>query len=422
MHTFEKKSTMSILTFAKSIALLFVLFILPKFEMQACTSAIITGKSTADGRPLMWKHRDTSTEQNRMVYSSSGKYAYIGLVNSSDLENNEVWAGTNSAGFCIMNTASYNMKDKNDKTDAADFEGIVMRQALECCATLADFERFLDTLTRPMKVEANFAVIDANGGAAYYETNNNSYFKADANDPMLAPHGYLIRTNFSYSGHIDEGMGYIRHETAVQLFSLEKAKGNMFTPEWIFTSADRSYYHSLLGTDLKNYNFSEPGASGFVIDQDYIPRYTTTASIVFQGVKEGELPEHTTMWTALGFPSCSVVMPLWVKGGSKLPELLVKREGSNNAPLCEKVVTLKHKVFPITRGSGQKYFNWALLYNPQGSGIIQQLAPIEKDIVNKTYAVRKQWGEGTWNQASIQRFYTEVNSIVEDAYKKMFNL
>ena len=390
MSKFEEKYTMKNLSVVKYIAVVFMaaFFMLVKSDLHACTSAIITGKATADGRPLMWKHRDTGTEQNRMVYSSSGKYTYIGLVNSNDAANNEVWAGTNSAGFCIMNTASYNLKDKNDSTKEADFEGIVMRRALECCATLDDFERFLDTISRPIKVEANFAVIDAHGGAAYYETNNYGYFKADANDPMQAPHGYLIRSNFSYSGRMDEGMGYIRHETAEQLFSQQRAKEKL-TPEWIFASVDRSYYHSLLGTDLRDYDFNAFGVTGFAIDQDYIPRFTTSASVVFQGVKEGELPEHTTMWTALGFPSCSVAMPLWVKGGEKLPLLLVRSKSSENAPLCEKVVALKYQVFPIRRGNGNKYFSWSALYNPEHTGIMQRLAPVEKAVFDKAYSAMK---------------------------------
>lgn len=423
MCKFEKKITMKKSCIIKcTLSLLVLIFtMMVSVDLQACTSAIITGKATADGRPLMWKHRDTGAEQNRIVYSNSGKYAYIGLVNSDDAAGEEVWAGTNSTGFCIMNTASYNLKSKDDTTKEADFEGIVMRRALECCATLEDFERFLDTLSRPMKVEANFAVIDAYGGAAYYETNSYTYAKADANDPLQAPHGYLIRSNFSYSGRMDEGMGYIRHETAVHLFSQERAKGKL-TPEWIFSSVDRSYHHSLLGTDLKNYDFTIPGATGFVVDQDYIPRFSTSASIVFQGVKDGELPEHTIMWTALGFPSCSVAMPLWVKGGDKLPSLLVKAKNSENAPLCEKVVKLKHQVFPIKRGNGVKYFNWAALYHPDGIGIMQQLAPVEKAVFDKTYAAMAKWGGSGWNQSDIQYFYTEINGIVEKAYRDLFKL
>ncbi|MDI9605832.1 MAG: hypothetical protein QM305_11025 [Bacteroidota bacterium] len=405
------------------VAMLLVaaLLLLNSFEARACTSAIITGKATADGKPLMWKHRDTSAEQNRLVYSDVGKYPYIGLVNSNDSCNNEVWAGTNSTGFCIMNTASYNIRDKEDETVEKDFEGIMMRMALERCSSLGDFEHFLDTLSRPMKVEANFAVIDAQGGAAYYETNNFGYLKADANNPMQAPHGYLIRTNFSYSGYMDQGMGYIRHETAQYLFSRQRDRST-FTPEWIFTFASRSYYHSLLGTDLRDYDFNAPGATGYAIDQDYISRSSSSASVVFQGVREGEPAEHTTMWTALGFPPCSVAVPAWVKGGNALPPMLLKGEESENAPLCEKVVALKRQVFPITRGSGRRYFNWAALYNPDNSGIMQRLAPVEEELFKRSRAAMKQWGDGSWDTAAIQRFYLEVDRFVMDAYRELFDL
>ena len=55
--------------------------------------------------------------------------------------------------------------------------------------------------------EANFGVIDAQGGAAYYETTNFSFTKIDANDPVVAPFGYLIRTNYSFTGTADDGYG-----------------------------------------------------------------------------------------------------------------------------------------------------------------------------------------------------------------------
>ena len=126
-----------------------------------------------------------------------------------------------------------------------------MYRALEICANLADFEVFLDTLTRPMGVEANFGVIDALGGAAYYEVNNHSWVKIDVNDPSVAPGGYLVYTNFSYTGRINEGMGYMRYQTATALFQKQAALSG-FTPRWIFEEVSRSFYHAFLGMDLKD--------------------------------------------------------------------------------------------------------------------------------------------------------------------------
>ena len=44
--------------------------------------------------------------------------------------------------------------------------GRVIYRALEVCATVEDFCHFLDTISKPSDVEANFGVINAQGGAA----------------------------------------------------------------------------------------------------------------------------------------------------------------------------------------------------------------------------------------------------------------
>ena len=84
-------------------------FVLP-FFINPCTTAVISGKATDDGRPLLLKNRDADALQNKLVYFFDGKYKFIGLVNSSDKENSEVWCGFNATGFGIMNSASYNLK------------------------------------------------------------------------------------------------------------------------------------------------------------------------------------------------------------------------------------------------------------------------------------------------------------------------
>ena len=69
---------------------------------KTCTSAVISGRATPDGRPLLWKHRDTDFLQNSVKYFKGEKYSFIGIVNSSAKHPTEVWMGTNSAGFSIM--------------------------------------------------------------------------------------------------------------------------------------------------------------------------------------------------------------------------------------------------------------------------------------------------------------------------------
>ena len=186
-------------------------------DIFACTSAIITGKATPDGRPLLWKHRDTGELNNKVKYYKGEKYSFYALINSPDAMLEQAWTGTNEVGFSIMNTASYNLKDDDVPSDQMDKEGVLMYKALATCRTLADFEKMLNKYKRPMGVEANFGVIDAEGGAAYYEVNNGSWTKIDVNDPKIAPQGYLIYTNHSYTGRLDDGMGYVRYTTAEKI-------------------------------------------------------------------------------------------------------------------------------------------------------------------------------------------------------------
>ena len=163
------------------LTVLVVLISIPSF---ACTSVIISSKATASGKPLMMKNRDTGELNNRIEYFRGHIYSFIGLVNSPS-EGGEIWTGTNSAGFSIMNTASYNIKDDDIPESRMDKEGELMFRALGICATVKDFEYFLDNISKPYGVEANFGVIDASGGAAYYEVNNNKWVKYDVNDSEL---------------------------------------------------------------------------------------------------------------------------------------------------------------------------------------------------------------------------------------------
>ena len=271
--------------------------VLLNLTAEACTSIIISGKSTPDGRPIMWKNRDTDTYQNAIKYFNDGKYSSIGLIDSDDPSGESVWIGYNSAGFAIMNTASYNLI-MNDSIDLKDREGIVMREALMQCATVAEFESFLNNHQKPLGVEANFGVIDAVGGAAYFEVSNFSYKKLDVNDPAIAPMGYMIHTNFSFTGDPNSGSGQIRYKTAEDLF-YQAAQQNNLTVRFILQDVSRSLYHSLTKTDLKKISSENPDEQKFMNFTDFIPRYFSSAAVVVQGVKAGENVEFTTMWAVL---------------------------------------------------------------------------------------------------------------------------
>ena len=370
-----------------------------------CTSAVVSGRATPDGRPLLWKHRDASDLNNRIVRfeAADGQLAFVGVVNGTDTLAREVWTGYNSAGFAVMNTASYNLK--NDTSSLADCEGVVMKRALGVCRTVDDFARLLAEWPRPIGVEANFGVIDAGGGAAYFEVNN---YEVTCYDVADSPEGYLLRTNYSMSGRRDEGAGYIRYDNAVRLFSQAAAEG-CITPEWITGTCSRSFYHTLLGRDFSG--------DEWVVDQDFIPRRSTSASLVIEGVKNGESPAFTTMWTILGYPPCSVVLPVWLGCESGVPALLQAGAGSMRSPLCEWANALKREAFPIERGSGSHYLHMASLFRPDGTGISQQLLRLEIEVYAESRTLLDEARRsGKWDDSRVAAVLKKLEQSVKSTF------
>lgn len=380
----------------------------------ACTSIIVTGKHTPDGRPLMWKHRDTSQPANHIIYVKGERYAFIGLTDSNN--SGDIWIGTNTAGFSLMNTASFNLKD--DDVKEMDKEGRVMRRALEICKNTTDFEHFLDTLSRPMRIEANFGVIDAEGGAAYYETNNTRYYKRDANDAQLAPDGYLLCTNFSFNGRENEGYGFIRYASAKEIIRTWDVPA--FTPEKLFLEGSNSFYNAQLGIRLYDSD-KIPGIApnGWAVEQDFISRRESTASVVIKGVKKGENPEMITMWTELGYPPLSIALPLWVKSGENLPALVRYDATCQTAPLCYFANTLRDRVYSISRGSGAKYLHWSRMWNKEGTGYMQQLAPVWKQVYHMFTAQEEKWRKHGLRPQEVEQTYAQSDSIIRAAYRSL---
>ena len=388
-------------------------------NLLPCTTAVISGKATDDGRPLLLKNRDTGALQNKLVYFSDSKFRFIGLVDSEDKKNENVWCGFNSAGFGIMNSASYNL-EADDTVKITDREGIIMKRALESCATLEDFERMLEMFPKPLGVEANFGVIDANGGAAYYETSNYKFVKFDANDPTVAPGGYLIRTNYSFSGEENKGMGYIRYATASDMLASKYEDGKI-SAEFLINDVPRCLIHSFTNTDLSKALPKTDKDNDYVFFRDFIPRYSTAAAVVIQGIIANESADLTTMWAILGFPLSSVIIPVWLLEDGSMPKVLQADE-TGNAPLCDLALKLKGKVFPLQNDAKENYLNVGALINQKNTGVRQKLIPIEKQVLNESNFKLNSWRKVGLNQDEVKQFYSWIDSEVLNKVKEQFNL
>ena len=389
-------------------------------ELWSCTTFIMSGKHTPDGRPLLYKNRDTGTLDNALVVFTDGKYRYIGLVDAKESWKREVWAGFNEAGFAIMNSAAYN-NNTGDTTRFSDQEGVVMKMALATCATLEDFEKMLDDLPEPLGVDANFGVIDARGGAAYYETGNYGFTKIDANDPSLAPYGLLIRTNHSFTGSVGEGGGYIRYAAASEAMNMALAQ-NRLDPQYLLNSLSRNLTHGLTKVNLRAEMPADAGSTLFRNFDDFIPRTSTAAAVMVVGAAAGEDPSNAMMWTLLGFPLTTVALPVWLTKGNDLPEIVRMKDGFH-APLCDAAMQLKHRLFPINRGSGGKYMNLALLLNRENTGIMQKLEPVEDEIFIKTADLMAAMpAKEKERRALVLEHYKWLDTFITGSYKELFGV
>ena len=408
----------------KNIVLVLLASLAFTLQTQACTVAVISGKYTKDGRPLLWKNRDTWAVNNQIMYFSDAKYEYMGLVNSKDPKGKSVWIGQNSEGFAIMNSASYNL-NLGDTTRLSGLEGKMIKEALATCATLEDFEKYLDQFPRPTRLEANFGVIDAQGGAAMYEVSNKGYVKFDANDPKVAPFGYIIRANYSYMGSFGpESSGYLRFNTANELF-YDAMATNSFDAQFIMQDVTRSLHHSLTKANLyQDYADVAENTPTYTFLHDFIPRRSSASSCVIQGVKKGENPEFSTMWSIVGFPLTSIAIPTWVKGKNDFPEVLKLNKEYKDSPVCYAALTLKKEVFPIRWGkyASKYYININALVNKDKTGIRQKITPYENRLFKATNEKLDAWRENGLDKSELKSFYDELNNSIIEMFGKEFQI
>jgi len=384
---------------------------------KACTSIIVSGKVTPDGRPYIFKNRDTHDLDNLAVQIQGSRYRFIGIVAAKDSLYKSVWSGHNEVGFAIANTAAYNLNGKPEpgkpRPQGDDNDGTLMRKALETCRTLADFEHLLDSIKArgPIPSNSNFAVLDAEGGVAYYETGNKGYVKYDANDPLVAPYGFIVRTNHGMSGERSLDQGVERY-LAISNYATRAAFANDLAFEHVIRKVTRNLKHGLTQLDLHDFEPQDDSQPVYFPFRDFIPRYLTASAQLIQGVKKGEDALLTTAWTIVGSPLTTVAVPLWITADGKLPAVLTHQQPGQQAPLVATSFALKRQLFPIERGNGQDYINLARLINRAGTGILQLIEPIETEIFNRSKHIR----ESRNPQKDIADFYRWANQYIKEQY------
>lgn len=379
-----------------------------------CTVAVVSGKATPDGRPLLWKNRDASAVDNKMVWLDGERFGFIGIINAADTSVEHIWAGINTAGFAIINSAS---RDLASGEDSMNDNGRFIKFALGRCADVPAFEKLLQSTRGQRRVGANYGVIDALGNACFFETQSDSFVKFDANDPLFAPQGFIVRTNYAYSAPVQNtGGGYIRFERADKLFQSAAAEGRL-DYRFILQDAARDLANEkLYSQPLAAAVIRDPSAPLYVNTNDTINRNSTVSVAVFHGAARPEEAHLATMWVLLGQPVSTVAVPLWAAAGS----VPAGAAGPSWAPLNEYAKAVTGYLYPDRRGHMPQYLNVTRLMHHQGEGILLLLLRLEDRIMAETKAKIKEWTAGKPEGSAILAFEEKTVTWVLQALRQAF--
>ncbi|MGD2294377.1 MAG: hypothetical protein PVF22_00900 [Candidatus Aminicenantes bacterium] len=395
---------------------LFVTLLFNAGYLYPCTAAIVSGKVTPDGRPLLWKNRDTSDPNNKVVFLTGDKYSFIAVVNAGDRKAVHVWQGINNQGFAIMNTASGDLA-RGDQNQGGE-NGIFMKRALGVCADVKDFEMLLQETNGHRQVAANYGVIDAKGSACFFETGNTSFVKYDANDPKTAPQGFIVRTNYAFSAPVkNQGGGYIRYDRAQNLFENAAARKEL-TCRFILQVAARDLINEKLHSDpFSARHHSDYARPLYINTNDTINRNSTMSVSVFHGAPGPDQAHLATMWVLLGQPVASVAVPLWAHAEG-VPEELT---GERRAPICDLARKIVAYLYDDVRGHMEQYMNATKLLKSDRKGILSVLYEIENTVLAETQQRQEEWAKNKPDRLEILEFEKRMATRVYESILNFFS-
>jgi len=346
-------------------------------DREECTTLVAAPAATPHGGPLFWKNRDTNTLSNKVILVTEQPYSFIALVDADDTAGRAAWVGVNQQGFAVANTASYNLPQPAN--EGREQEGVVMAEALRTCRTVDDFEKLIERRQgKRLGVRTNFFALDASGGSAIIETHNNGHTRYDA---ATFPGSRIVNTNFSRSGGVDEGAGYMRFDRASEL--LKGIARERLTPATILDVLSRDLEHVLVQHPPRDTWKRLSAERPVWVHSNYtIDRPSTASAAVVVGVKPGQDPRLTTMWIALGEPVTTIAVPVWFAAGTP-PEELWK---GKDAPISVEAARLKAALRPLKAAERREYADVTRLDNAQGTGWLPRLLSVEREIMAETDA------------------------------------
>jgi hypothetical protein len=292
-----------------------------------------------------------------------------------------------------------------------------MKLALGECATLGDFEALLIREKGKWDLAANFGVIDADGGACFFETRSDSYQKFDTKDPRVAPFGTIVRTNFAFTSPDQMlGGGFDRFERISHIIEAARGTGRI-DEKFILQEAARDLVHEKLhSTPLTRPLPEDPAGPLYVNTNDTINRNSSVSALLFLGAPSRAQAHLATMWVILGQPVAAVAVPVWPAAG-KVPAVTT---GPKTAPLNDLARAVVSYLYPDQRGRMYQYLNVSRLRTYGGEGILAKILRIENRALEETAAKLAGWETKKPSAAEMADFQENVAGEAYEALSKEF--
>ncbi len=350
-------------------------------ELESCTIGVAIGRATEDGRPMVWKTRDYEVKPNIFHYTRTDGYDFLSNI-TPEYGFDQSWFGVNEKGMVLVNTYI------NDYPEGINGlgNGPFMDLALERCATVHDFKLLLDsTNLTGRKTKAVFGIMDSIGGAAIFEVNSHHYWMYDANDSITAPHGYIVRTNFTFSQGGNNGIERYKRSAA---FIEDFFQGDSLGVRSIMKHQIRDIPDNLSAS-------GDPSVpNGYVDCSRTICTPFSIAAVVFHGVKPGEPAFLTTMWGLLGNPLASIAVPYWPVG--EPPAL---SSSVSDYSMYGAAQRLKSMIFD--------HDNPRLVHCDRALKMITTMMPIEDSIYRMVNRKREEWRTRPPSKTELIRIQAE---------------
>jgi hypothetical protein len=108
-------------------------------------------------------------------------------------------------------------------------------------------------------------------------------------------------------------------------------------------------------------------------------------------------------------------MPAWVKAGRDNSPFIMRDPKSGTSRMTQWTDSVHASVYDVERGHGQSYLHFSKVYNAEGTGYMQLLAPIEDYVFDQTENYLEKWrAEGKLNLAEVKQLGVDNSNYVEE--------